>query len=268
MASLVAKSASVDSRARLAQDVVVGPGCVIGPEVELGRGTELVGHICLMGAVKLGEFNTIGPFTAIGGAPQDLSYWGQTTRVLIGNHNLIGERVTIHRASEKEEGVTSIGSNNQFLAGAHIAHDCKLGDRITMGLGSLLGGHVRVECDVTISENVAVHQFVTVGNDSFIGGHSKITRDVPCYMRVEGNPPVVRGINGRALKAKGWSGEALAALREAHRLIFVVRMNIVQVAARLDDENLLTPEVATLLEALEHQHEGRVGRARGPRIDR
>ena len=115
MASSVAKSASVDSRARLSQDVAIGPGCVIGPEVEIGRGTRLVGHICLMGAVKLGEFNTIGPFVAIGGAPQDLSYWGKTTRVQIGNHNVIGERVTIHRASEKEDGVTNIGSNNQFL---------------------------------------------------------------------------------------------------------------------------------------------------------
>src|ERR1700722_1172692 len=145
MASSVAKSASVDSRARLAQDVVIGPGCFIGPEVEIGRGTRLFGHICLMGAVKLGEFNTIGPYVAIGGAPQDLSYWGKTTRVQIGNHNTIGERVTIHRASEKEDGVTSIGSNNEFLVGAHIAHDCNVGDRITMGIESLLGGHVRVE---------------------------------------------------------------------------------------------------------------------------
>ena len=262
MASSVAKTASVDSRARLAPDVVIGPGCVIGPEVEIGRGTRLVGHVCLMGAVKLGEFNTIGPFVAIGGAPQDLSYWGKTTRVQIGNHNIIGARVTIHRASEKEDGVTSIGSNNEFLGGAHIAHDCKLGDRITMGMGSLLGGHVRVECDVTISENVAVHQFVTVGNDSFIGGHSKITTDIPRYMRVEGNPSIVRGIDGQRLKRRGLSGESLAALRETHRLIYVLKMPLEQAATLLDDNGHLVPEVLLLLKFLETQHEGRMGRAR------
>ena len=129
----------------------------------------------------------------------------------------------------------------------------------------MLAGHVHVQSDVTIMEKVGVHQFVTVGGGSFIGGHSKITQDVPCYMRVEGNPPVVRGINGQALKASGWSGESLAALREAHRLIFVVRMNIGQAATHLDDQDLLTPGVLALLKFLESQQEGSVGRARGHR---
>jgi UDP-N-acetylglucosamine acyltransferase len=262
MVSSVAKSASVDSGARLAPDVVVGPECVIGPEVEIGRGTRLFGHVCLMGAVRLGEYNTVGPFVAIGGAPQDLSYWGKMTRVQIGNHNVIGERVTIHRASEKEDGVTSIGSENQFLIGAHVAHDCKLGDRITMGMGSLLGGHVRVESDVTISDGVAVHQFVSVGNDSFIGAHSKITTDVPRYMRVEGNPSVVRGINGQRMKERGLCGESLEALREAHRLIYVMKMPLEQAATQLDENGQLVPEVLLLLKFLESQHAGRVGRAR------
>ena len=117
-----------------------------------------------------------------------------------------------------------------------------------MGMGSLLGGHVRVECDVTISENVAVHQFVTVGNDSFIGGHSKITTDIPRYMRVEGNPSIVRGINGQRLKQRGLSGESLAALRETHRLIYVVKMPLEQAATLLDENGYLVPEVLLLLE--------------------
>jgi UDP-N-acetylglucosamine acyltransferase len=115
---------------------------------------------------------------------------------------------------------------------------------------------------------VGVHQFVTVGGGSFVGGHSKITQDVPCYMRVEGNPPIVRGINGRALKAKGWSVESLAALREAHRLIFVVRMNLGQAATLLDDQDLLTPGVLTVLKFLESQQAGRLGRARWPQKER
>ncbi len=173
--------------------------------------------------------------------------------------------MTIHRATEKEDGVTGIGSHNHFLTGAHIAHDCKLADRIVLGIGSLLGGHVHVESDTAISEKVAVHQFVTIGGDSYIGGHSKITQDVPPYMRVEGNPSIVRGINGTRLKQRGVNSEALAALREAHRLIYVVKMPLEQAATLLGDQDCLTPEVLLLVKFVESQRTGRLGRGRDRR---
>ena len=264
----IAKSASVDPRASVDEDANIGPSCVIGPEVQVGRGTQLSSHVCLLGVVKLGEFNTVRSFVAIGGDPQDVSFQRSATRVEIGDHNVIAERVTIHRGTEKADGLTRIGSHNRFDEGVHVAHDCWIADRISIGIGSMLAGHVHVESDVTISEKVGVHQFVTVGGGSYIGGHSKITQDVPCYMRVEGNPPVVRGINGQALKLQGWSSESLAALREAHRLIFVVRMTIGQTATLLDDQDLLTPEVLALLKFLELQQEGSLGRARGRRKER
>ncbi len=221
-----------------------------------------------MGTVRIGEYNSIRPFVAIGGAPQDVSHGDTATRVEIGDHNTIAERVTIHRGTDKEDGVTRIGCHNRFHDGAHIAHDCKLGDRISIGIRSMIGGHVHIANDATIMEKVGVHQFVTVGEGSFIGGDSKITQDVPCYMRVEGNPPVVRGINGRKLKQSGWSGEALTAIHEAHRLIYVVRMNLAQAATALDERDLLTPEVLVLVKFLERQQEGKLGRARGPQTRR
>ena len=178
----------------------------------------------------------------------------------IGDHNTMDARVTIHRATAKEDGVTGIGSRNHFLTGAHVAHDCKLADRIVIGIGSLLGGHVHVGSDVAISEKVAVHQFVTVGGNCYIGGHSKITQDVPPYMRVEGNPSIVRGINGRTLKQRGMKREALAALREAHRLIYVAKMPLEQAATLLDEQDCLTPEVLLLVKFVESQREGKVGR--------
>ena len=101
MACLVAETARVDPRARLAEDVEIGPGCFIGPDVVIGRGTRLLGQVCLLGVVVIGEFNTIGPYVAIGSEPQDYSYWGTPTRVEIGDHNIIGERVTIHRAPKR-----------------------------------------------------------------------------------------------------------------------------------------------------------------------
>jgi UDP-N-acetylglucosamine acyltransferase len=265
MACLIAETARVDPRARVHDDAIIGPNCVIGPQVQIGRGTRVLSQVCVTGLVKIGEFNTLGPFVSIGDVPQDVSCQDPETEVQIGDHNTIHERVTIHRGSEKEDGVTRIGSNNQLCAGAHIAHDCKLRDRISIGVGSMLGGHVHVESHVAVMEKVGVHQFVTIGGYSLIGAFSKITQDVPRYMRVEGNPPIVRGINGRSLKQRGLGGAALAALREAHRMIYVIKMPLEEAATLLDDHGHLTPEVLLLVKFLESQHEGRMGRSRGRR---
>jgi UDP-N-acetylglucosamine acyltransferase len=261
MACLAAELSQIDPCAQVAGDTFIGPGCVIGPHVEIGRGTRLVGHVCLLGAVRIGEFNTIGPFVAIGGEPQDLSYWGTATRVEIGDHNEICERVTIHRGSEKEDGITRLGNHNHLLGGSHIAHDCKLADRITIGSLSMVGGHVHIESDAHIGEKVGVHQFTTIGRGSFVDGQSKITQDVPCYMRVAGNPSSVRGINGRVLK-KGLAADSRAALRTAHQLIFIARMTLGQATEILELHDQLSPEVLQLMRFLESQHLGRLGRAR------
>jgi UDP-N-acetylglucosamine acyltransferase len=265
MASRATAQSRVDSRANIARDARIGPGCVIGPDVEIGRGTQLFGQVCLLGAVRIGEFNMIGPYVAIGGEPQDLSYWGTATRVEIGDHNTIGERVTIHRGSEKEDGITRLGSRNTLNSGSHVAHDCKLADRITLGSLSMVGGHVHIESDAHIGEGVAIHQFSTIGRSCYVGRQSKITQDVPCYMRVAGNPTSVRGINGRVLQQHGLTGHARAALRTAHHLIYFARMTLGQATEILDEHDQLSPEVVRLLRFLECQHQGRLGRARDHR---
>jgi UDP-N-acetylglucosamine acyltransferase len=262
MAFSVAEFSRIDPDARVADDAIIGPCCVIGPDVEIGRGTELLGHVCLLGSVRIGKFNKIGSFVSIGGEPQDLSYWGSATRVEIGDNNRIHERVTIHRASEKEDGITRIGSHNHFHIGSHIAHDCKLADRITIGSFSMIGGHTHIQSDAYISDKVGVHQFATIGRHSHVASQSKIVQDVPCYMRVSGNPSSVRGINGRVLLKSGLTGEGRAALRAAHQLIFLARMTLEQASGILKLHDHLTPEVVALIEFLESQHSGRMGRAR------
>jgi UDP-N-acetylglucosamine acyltransferase len=185
--------------------------------------------------------------------------------VEIGDHNRIDERVTIHRGSEKEDGVTRLGSHNYLMAGSHVAHDCKLADRISLGSLAMLGGHVHVESSVSIGEKVGVHQFVTVGGFSFVDGQSKIVQDVPCFMRVDGNPSSVRGINGRRLEREGLSVAARAALRAAHQLIYLAKLSLSQAADILEVRHFLTSEVVCLLTFLEAQHQGRLGRARDRR---
>ena len=262
MASSVSETASVDPRAQIADDVFIGPFCVVGPDVSIGRGTRLSSHIWIMGSVTLGEFNDIGPFVAIGGDPQDTSYRGTATKIEIGDHNTIHQRVTIHLASEKEDGVTRIGSHNTLLTGAHIAHDCKLGDGITIGSNALLAGHVHIEDGAYLEEAVAVLPFVTIGGSSYVDGQSKVNQDVPPYLSVGGIPASVLGINDRAHEPEPRDPEVDQALIQAYQLLFLERMPIGLAVEVLESHDQLTPEVLYLIKFVESQREGKRGRGR------
>ncbi len=120
----------VDSHAQLADDVEVGPYCVVGPDVSIGAGTRLISHVSITGYTTVGEGNLFYPFSVIGSEPQDVSYAHTKTQTLIGDHNTFREHVTVHRATEKEDGVTRVGSNNYMMVGVHVAHDCKVGSNI------------------------------------------------------------------------------------------------------------------------------------------
>ena len=262
MATAIADTACVDPRAELDDEVEIGPYCVVGPDVRIGRGTRLIGHVHVTGVTVLGAFNTVSPFAVIGGDPQDVSYRGAPTRVEVGDHNVIREAVTINRGSEKEDGVTRVGSHNFLMATAHVAHDCVLGDHVTMANGTMLGGHVHVEGYASLSGGVAVHHFVTIGGYSFVGGQSRIYHDVPPYMLVDGNPSRVRCINVVGLKRNGISPEGIDALHEAHRLIYRAKMSVRHAAEILRSHGHLSPEVERLLAFIRTQQDGKHGRAR------
>jgi UDP-N-acetylglucosamine acyltransferase len=262
MATLIADTACIDARARIADDVEIGPYCVIGRDVTIGRGTRLIAHVFIDGITAIGEDNTIYPFVSIGGEPQDLSFRGKPTRVEIGDDNTIREGVTIHRGSEKEEGVTRIGSHNLLMVNVHVAHDCVLGNRIVVTNNTILGGHVHIESLVTISGGVAVHPFVTVGSYSYVGGLSRIYHDVPRFMMVDGNPSKVRCLNLVGLKRNGLSPAAIASLHEAHRLLYRAHMTTEHASEILRSNNHCGPEVQSLLAFVEGQHHGKHGRAR------
>jgi UDP-N-acetylglucosamine acyltransferase len=262
MATLVAETACIDPRAELADDVEIGPYCVVGPEVRIGRGSRLISHVCILGRTALGEENVIHPFAVIGSEPQDVSFRGSSTRVEIGDRNTIRESVTIHRGSEKEQGVTRIGSNNLLMVNVHVGHDCTLDDRIIIANNTILGGHGHVESYVTISGGVGLHPYVSVGSYSYVGALSRIYHDVPRFMIVDGNPSKVRCINVVGLKRNNISAEAIAGLHEAHRLIYRAHMTVSHAAEILASHGHLCPEVKSLLEFIETQHLGKHGRAR------
>jgi UDP-N-acetylglucosamine acyltransferase len=258
-------SAIVEAGTVIAPGVRIGPHCVISAEAVIGPATVLENHVTLMGQVVLGSRNRIYPNCVIGGEPQDISYRGSPTRVEIGDDNLIREGVTINRGSEKEEGLTTIGSGCFLMACSHVAHDCRIGDGVTIANGTLLGGHVRVGSRASLSGAVAVHHWATIGSWSFVAGLSRVLHDVPPFMLCEGVPARPRCVNVVALKRAGFPPEAVAALAEAHRLLYRAKVGLEAAREILRSQGMLAAEVEEMLGFLGNQQEGRHGRSRDRR---
>ena len=262
MATSIAENASIDPKAQIDDDVRIGPFCVVGPHVKIGSGTRLLNNVTLMGHVTLGRDNTVYPNAVIGGEPQDISYGGSETQVVIGDCNIIREGVTVNRASEKEDGVTRVGSHNFLMACCHVAHDCQLGNHITITNNTLLGGHVHVHDHASLSGAVAVHHFATIGSYSFVAGMSVVRHDVPPYMLVEGFPARPRCINSVGLKRNHFPDEVIQCLAEAHRLLYRAKVGLDNAWEILRNNGRLVPQVNHLLGFIQDQHDGSHGRGR------
>jgi UDP-N-acetylglucosamine acyltransferase len=215
-----------------------------------------------MGKVAIGQHNHLYPGVVIGGAPQDLTYNNEPSEVVIGDHNVLRESVTVNRGTAKEDRMTTIGDYCYLMAGAHVAHDCRVGDRVVMANATLLGGHVHVDSDATLSGGVAVHHFATIGSFSFVGGLSRVLHDVPPFMLVEGQPARPRCINVVALKRNDFPPDIIKALTEAHRMLYRSKVGLDHAREILRSNGMLIPTVNHLLSFVENQHEGRHGRGR------
>jgi UDP-N-acetylglucosamine acyltransferase len=262
MATQISQQAAIDPRAEIDDDVEIGPFSVVGPHVRIGRGTRLENNVTLMGHVTLGRYNHILPGAVIGAPPQDVSYRGSDTRVVVGDHNIIREGVTVNRATEKESGVTSLGSHNMLMGFCHVAHDCRLGNHIVIANGTLLGGHVQIHDHASLSGAAGVHHYTTIGGYSFIGGLSRVIQDVPPFMLVEGHPARPRCINIVGLKRHNVTAESIACLAEAHRLIYRAKVGLDHAREILRSQDQLVPQVNELLGFIQSQQEGRHGRGR------
>jgi UDP-N-acetylglucosamine acyltransferase len=215
-------TAVVDSKAELHPSVIVEPYAVIGPHVHIGADTRVQAHAVISGPTTIGERNLIGSFSVVGGDPQDLSYKGEPTELIIGNDNQIREFASIHRGTPQGHRKTIIGNNNLLMAYTHVAHDCVIGNNVIMANVATLAGHVEVGDRASIGGLVAVHQFCRIGTFSYIGGVSGISLDVPPYVIIAGtrNRTRISGINKVGLKRNGFSRETIKQLDEAFRIIF------------------------------------------------
>jgi UDP-N-acetylglucosamine acyltransferase len=199
---------------------------------------------------------------AIGGEPQDRNFRGSNTSVVIGDHNLIRESVTVHRGSDDPPGVTFIGSNCYLMACSHVGHDCRLGDNVVLVNGALLGAHVHVHDHATLSGGAVVHPRTTIGEYSFVSGLSRVVHDVPPYLFVDADKAMPRGVNLVALRRHGFTEEIVSSLTDVFRLIYREKMGLDEIRERFRRSGRLVPQVTQLLSFVEMQGEGRHGRAR------
>ncbi|MBV8492269.1 MAG: acyl-ACP--UDP-N-acetylglucosamine O-acyltransferase [Alphaproteobacteria bacterium] len=213
-------TAIVAPGATLAEDVVIGPYCVVGDEVVLGRGVRLIAHVVVDGRTRIGERTRIFPFASIGLEPQDLKYRGERSTLEVGRHNTIREHVTMNPGTEGGGMVTRVGDHGLFMVGAHVAHDCQIGDHVIMANNATLAGHVVVGDYALLGGLSAVHQFVRIGPHAMIGGMSGVERDVIPYGQVMGDRARLSGLNIIGMQRRGFSREEIQALRSAYQFLF------------------------------------------------
>ncbi len=234
---LVHPSAVVSPGARLAAGVRIGPFCFVGREVSLGPSTILESHVAIDGRTDIGAENRFSPFVAVGGAPQDVGYKGEPTRIRIGDRNIFRESVTVHRPTTKQDLVTVIGSDNYFMAYSHVAHDCVVGNKIIFLHGATLGGHCVVGDSALVGAMSGVHQFCRIGRYSFMGGGSMITQDVLPFCRVTGQRPArMIGLNLVGLRRNGFSRERVAGIKAIFRILFYRGLNTSQALTLIEAE--------------------------------
>jgi UDP-N-acetylglucosamine acyltransferase len=239
-------TAVVDPGAQLADGVVVGPHAVVGAGVTIGAGTHVGAGAYVQGPTTIGGDNRIFPHAVIGTDPQDLKFRGEETRLEIGDRNHFREFCTVHRGTAKGGGLTRVGSDNLFMAYAHVAHDCNVGSRTIFANGATLAGHVEVQDDASISAFSAVHQFCRVGRHAYIGGYSVIVQDALPFVKTVGHKPAVYGLNRIGLERKGFGDETIQKLDKAVRLLTRGGLHLGDAVARLREESGDDPEVVYL----------------------
>jgi UDP-N-acetylglucosamine acyltransferase len=240
--------AIISPKAELAPDVTVGPFSIIGPDVILGPGTVIGPHVVVNGPTRMGASNRVFQFASIGDAPQDKKYAGEPTRLEIGDRNVFRESCTINRGTTHDKGVTTIGSDNLFMAYSHVAHDCVLGNNLVFANGATLGGHVEVGDWVILGGLAAVHQFCKIGAYAFIAGGAIVTRDVPNYVMVAGNPAEPSTINAVGLKRRGFTEDQVRNIRNAFRVLYRSDLLLADAVAKLTELGKTQPEVAAFVE--------------------
>lgn len=249
-------TAVISPKAELDSDVFIGPYCIVGDQVRLSSGVRLESHCVLGGPLEVGPGTRFFPFSSAGLEPQDLKFKGEVTRAVIGERNIFREHSTLHRGTSGGGGITSVGSDNLFMAGAHVAHDCRVGNHVIFANGASLGGHVLVEDHATLGAYVGVHQFCRVGKYAYLGGHAVLVKDALPYATSAGNHAKCYGPNAIGLRRKGFNREQISAIDHAFHLLLSSRLNTGQALEQIKRELGGRPEIDHLIRFIETSDRG------------
>jgi len=250
MAGNIHPTALVAPEAELGEGVEVGAYAVIGPGVQVGANTRIGPHAVIEGPTRIGADNQVFQFASVGSAPQDKKYKGELTRLEVGDRNVIRECVTLNRGTTKDAGVTTIGSDNLFMAYAHVAHDCRVGNYCVLANNATLGGHVHLGDWVIMGGLSAIHQFCKVGAHAFIANNAAVTRDVPPYVMAVGQPAAAHSVNSEGLKRRGFSPDQIRNIRSAFRLLYRSGLKLADATAQLEALAQEQPELRLIAEFL------------------
>ncbi len=224
---MIHPTAVVHPQAVIGDGAEIGPFCVVGANVEIGDRTRLLAHVVVNGHTTIGDDSEIHPFCSIGSPSQDRKFVGERSYTRIGSRTVLREYVSMNRATGEGE-TTSVGDDSLLLAYVHIAHNCRVGNHVTMSSTAQLAGHVIVEDYATVGGQTGVHQFVRIGTHAMVGGITRLTRDVPPYFLVEGNPAQPYGLNSVGLRRADFTPEIVSELKECYRIIYRSGNNISQ----------------------------------------
>ena len=244
---MIHSSSVIDQKAKISKNVKIGPFCYVGPDVELSEEVELISNVHIEGNTKIGKGTKIFPFASIGTQPQDLKFKNETNSLDIGEHNIIREYVTINPGTEGGGSKTLVGNNCLFMISSHIAHDCKIGNRVIIANNVPLGGHVIIEDSVVIGGNSAVQQFTRIGKMAMIGGMTGVLHDVIPYGLSTGNRNSLQGLNLIGLRRAKFENKDILGLSEAYKEIFATK-NINENISKLNGSFQKNPLVKNVIE--------------------
>ncbi len=255
---MIDERAIIDSDAKLAGDVSIGPYSIIGANVEIGEGTKIGPHVVIKGRTRIGRNNNILQFSSIGEDPQDLKYAGEDTVLEIGDNNIIREFCTLNRGTAQGGGITRIGNNNLLMAYVHIAHDCVLGNNVIFANNASLAGHVIIEDYAILSGFAEIAQFCIIGTHSFIAAMTGIPKDVLPYVSVSGyhGKSTVYGLNLVGLRRRGFSNETIKKLQEAYDIIFQQNLTVQEALPKLELLAQDYPEIQPMIDMLKKSKRG------------
>ncbi len=250
-------SASIDPTSHIDPSVSIGPYTIIGPHVTIGKDCIIGPHVVIDRWTRIGERNRIFQFASLGGACQDLKYNDEETWLEIGDDNIIRESCTLHRGTTQDNALTTIGNSNLFMVNTHIAHDCVIGSHCVFANNVSLAGHVKVDDFVIIGGQTAIHQFCQIGSYAMIGGVSSVYKDVVAYVMAQGNPCAVHGINAEGMRRRGASPAAIAAIKQAFKIVFREGLTKVEAIDQLTTELLpLHHETRLMIDSLQSSKRG------------